>query len=97
MTIRIGAVGLGRLGYRHAYNLRFVIPGVELVALCDLDREKLAQTSADWDVPGVYADFEAMISSGKLDAVAITSPSVPLASEAMVSPVTASPLASAAR
>ena len=75
MTIRIGAVGLGRLGYRHAYNLRFVIPGVELVALCDLDREKLAQTAADWDVPGVYADFEAMISSGKLDAVAITSPS----------------------
>ena len=28
MTIRIGAVGLGRLGYQHAYNLKFVIRGL---------------------------------------------------------------------
>lgn len=33
--IKIGAVGLGRLGYQHAENIAFKIPGAELVALCD--------------------------------------------------------------
>lgn len=75
MAVRIGAVGLGRLGYQHAYNLRFVIPGVELVALCDVDEVKLAHTKAKWGVPQVYTDFGAMIGGGELDAVAITSPS----------------------
>ena len=75
MAIRIGAVGLGRLGYQHAYNLRFVIPGVELVALCDLDESRLKNTASAWSVPHIFTDFGAMIGSGELDAVAISSPS----------------------
>ena len=75
MTIRIGAVGLGRLGYQHAYNLKFVIPGVELVALCDLDQAKLTRTAAEWGVPKTYSDFDTMITEAGLDAVAISSPS----------------------
>lgn len=75
MTIRIGEIGLGRLGYQHAHNLRFAIPGVELVALCDSNEEKLTVTARAWGVPRTYTTFDAMIDSGDLDAVAITSPS----------------------
>ncbi len=75
MTIRIGAVGLGRLGHRHAWNLRFAIPGVELAALCDADAEKLHAVARDWGVARTYTDFAAMIDGGGLDAVAIVSPS----------------------
>lgn len=75
MTIRIGEIGLGRLGYQHAHNLRFAIPGVELVALCDSNEEKLTVTARAWGVPRTYTTFDEMIDSGDLDAVAITSPS----------------------
>ena len=75
MAIRIGAIGLGRLGFQHAYNLRFAIPGVELVALCDANAEKLHATAREWGVERTYTDFDAMIGSGGLDAVAIASPS----------------------
>jgi myo-inositol 2-dehydrogenase/D-chiro-inositol 1-dehydrogenase len=75
MAIRIGAIGLGRLGFQHAFNLRFSIPGVELVALCDMNEEKLKATATEWGVPYTYTDFEAMIQNQELDAIAITSPS----------------------
>jgi len=75
MTIKIGAVGLGRLGFEHASNLRFLIPGVELLALCDMNKEKLNRTAKEWGVPHAYADFGAMIQNDELDAVAISSPS----------------------
>ena len=60
MAIKIGAIGLGRLGYQHAFNLRFSIPGVELVALCDMNEEKLVATAkaalpADTSAPRVSA------------------------------------------
>jgi len=75
MAIKIGAIGLGRLGYQHAFNLRFSIPGVELVALCDMNEEKLNTTAKEWGVPYTYTDFDAMIQNQELDAIAITSPS----------------------
>lgn len=75
MAIKIGAIGLGRLGYQHAFNLRFSIPGVELVALCDMNEEKLKATAEAWGVPHAYTDFDAMIQNQELDAIAITSPS----------------------
>jgi myo-inositol 2-dehydrogenase/D-chiro-inositol 1-dehydrogenase len=75
MTIKIGAIGLGRLGFQHASNLKFSIPNVELVALCDMDEEKLDKTAREWGVPHAYTDFGAMIRNRELDAIAITSPS----------------------
>ncbi len=75
MAIKIGAIGLGRLGFQHAHNLRFSIPGVELVALCDMNQEKLDQTAAQWGIPYTYTDFDAMIQNPELNAIAITSPS----------------------
>jgi len=75
MAIKIGAIGLGRLGYQHAFNLRFSIPGVELVALCDMNEEKLNTTAKEWGVSSTYTDFDAMIQNPELDAIAITSPS----------------------
>lgn len=75
MAIRIGAVGLGRLGYQHAYNLRFGIPNAQLVALCDMNEEKLKSTAQQWGVAHAYTDYAAMLENPDLDAVAITSPS----------------------
>ncbi len=75
MTIKIGAIGLGRLGYQHAYNIAFKIPGAELTALCDMNEEKLKATVREWNVPYTYTDYNEMINNKELDAVVITSPS----------------------
>ncbi len=75
MAIKIGAIGLGRLGYQHAYNLAYKIPGVELIALCDLDEEKLTKTAQQWQIANRYTEFDEMIKNKDLDAVAISSPS----------------------
>jgi myo-inositol 2-dehydrogenase / D-chiro-inositol 1-dehydrogenase len=75
MGLKIGALGLGRLGRQHAYNIAFKIPGVELAALCDLDEPKLKETAAQWGIRNTYTSFEDMIQKEELDAVVITSPS----------------------
>ena len=75
MSVKIGAIGLGRLGYQHAYNIAFKIPGAELTALCDMNEEKLYETAKEWKVPYTYTKFEDMIENKELDAVVITSPS----------------------
>jgi len=73
--IRIGSIGLGRLGYEHAANIATRVPGAELAALCDVDQEKLAAVSAELNVQSTYADFAEMCRNPDLDAICIVSPS----------------------
>lgn len=74
-TIKIGAVGLGRLGYEHARNLATQVPGCELAAICDVDEQRVKAVAAELGVPHTYTDFEAMCRNAELDAVVIVSPS----------------------
>jgi len=74
-TIRIGSVGLGRLGLRHAENIAGRIQNARLEALCDLDEEKLGREADRLGVPHRYTRFEDMIAREDLDAVVLVSPS----------------------
>ena len=73
--IRIGSVGLGRLGLEHAKNIATRIPGAELTALCDIDTEKLHRVGEELCVRHYCTSFEEMLAIDELDAVAIVSPS----------------------
>ncbi len=73
--IKIGSVGLGRLGLRHAENIAGKIENAELTALCDLNREMLAKTADRLNVKHRFTDFNEMIRLEELDAVVIVSPS----------------------
>ena len=33
--LKVGVIGVGRLGYEHACNIANRVPGMELVAICD--------------------------------------------------------------
>lgn len=74
-TIRIGSVGLGRLGKQHAENIRNRIQGAELYALCDLDETKLNAVADKLAVEHRFTKFEEMLALDELDAVVIVSPS----------------------
>lgn len=73
--IRIGSVGLGRLGLRHAENIATRVMHAELYALCDVDGKKLDETADRLNVPHRFTSFDEMIALDELDAVVIVSPS----------------------
>lgn len=73
--VRVGIVGLGRLGQLHAENLAKKIPNATLVAACSLSEESLHYAKNELGVQETYKNFEEMITSPNLDAVCIVSPS----------------------
>lgn len=75
MKVKIGSIGLGRLGTEHARNIATRVPGAELTALCDLDAAKLGEMAAELDVKDTYSDFADMCRNADIDAVCIVSPS----------------------
>lgn len=73
--IRTGIVGLGRLGYMHAKNLAFAIPGAELVAACSLDQGELQKAREVLGVKSCYTDLDNMLQNEALEALVIASSS----------------------
>jgi myo-inositol 2-dehydrogenase/D-chiro-inositol 1-dehydrogenase len=73
--VRIGCVGLGRLGERHAENIAAKIPNTVLAALCDSNAVKLKETAERLKVSNTYTDFDEMLNCEEIDAVVIVSPS----------------------
>ena len=70
-NIRVGIVGLGRLGKVHAKNLSSAVSGCELTAACSLVESELAFAQKELGVK--Y--YEEMVQSAVIDAVFIVSPS----------------------
>ena len=57
MTVRIGIVGVGRMGRRHAENLATRVPGASLVAACSPIGEELEWARTALGVPSLYKDY----------------------------------------
>ncbi len=74
-NIRFGIAGLGRLGHRHAENLAFKTPGVELAAVCSITPSELERTAQHFPQSARYTDFDAMLKHDGLDAIFICTPS----------------------
>ncbi len=60
-TLKIGSVGLGRLGYEHAKNIANYVTGAELTAICDTDAARVAQVAEELNVPYTYTDVAEMV------------------------------------
>ena len=75
-TVKVGSVGLGRLGYEHAKNIANYVTGAELTAICDTDAERVAQVAEELNVPYTYTDVAEMVKNPDLDAIVVVSPSM---------------------
>jgi len=73
--VRIGIVGLGRMGRRHAENLAQRVPGAELVAACSPVAEERDWARQTLDVEHAYDDYAALLGHPGLDAVFLVTPS----------------------
>ena len=73
--IRLGIVGLGRLGSIHAENILNKIKGGKLIAACSLNNNELIQIKNRVNRIKCYNDFNKMINTCQLDGVIIVSSS----------------------
>ncbi len=79
-TLRVGLIGAGWYGKSDLFRLIQVAP-VEVVALCDVDKNMLAGAAAivkqrqqSGKTPRLYNDYRKMLSENKLDIVLIGTP-----------------------
>lgn len=79
-TLRVGLIGAGWYGKSDLFRLIQVAP-VEVVALCDVDKNMLAGASAivkqrqqSGKTPRLYNDYRKMLAENKLDIVLIGTP-----------------------
>ena len=73
-AIRVGIVGCGRISKNHFESIEKHSENMELVSVCDSDREVLRRHEQKYSVTG-YGSIEEMLTNEKLDLVALCSPS----------------------
>jgi inositol 2-dehydrogenase len=73
-SLRIGLIGVGEMGRRHADNLRFAIPGATLAALADVDRDRARRAAGELGLSRWFDNAEELIAESDVDAVVISSP-----------------------
>ncbi|RKX89061.1 MAG: inositol 2-dehydrogenase [Spirochaetes bacterium] len=81
--VKIGIVGLGRLGKRHAANLRYQVPGGQLAAACSIAPEELSWAEEELGITELYSDYDEMLNKADLDAVFLVTSSAMHAAQAI--------------
>jgi myo-inositol 2-dehydrogenase/D-chiro-inositol 1-dehydrogenase len=71
--IRIGVVGVGRIGLTHAENLAHRVRGAKLTAVTTSNKARAAEAQRCCGEIAVYPSLEALLAAESLDAVCITS------------------------
>ncbi len=71
----VGVLGVGRMGRRHAENLRSLVPEARLVAVADVDVEAARGLADDLEIEHYYDSVETLVERKDIDAVVIASPS----------------------
>lgn len=75
--LRIGLVGLGRfveIGHMPTYFNSRYSHFIDVVALCDVNAQRLAEWQNRYTVKAGYADFREMLAAEQLDAVVVVTP-----------------------
>jgi scyllo-inositol 2-dehydrogenase (NAD+) len=71
----LGVLGVGRMGKRHAENIRSLVPGARLIAVADVDLEGARRLANALEIEHHHASIEALVERKDIDAVVIASPS----------------------
>lgn len=70
-TVKLGIVGLGRLGRNHASNIHYHIPNAQLAAVCSVVASELDSVCAEMHPRWRYTDYSEMFQNQELDGVVI--------------------------
>ncbi|MGA7815335.1 Gfo/Idh/MocA family oxidoreductase [Caballeronia sp.] len=73
-ALKVGIVGLGRLGQRHAVNLAWHVPGATLNAACSPVAAERDWAAANLPELALYSDYTRMLEDASIDAVWLVTP-----------------------
>lgn len=73
-TTRIALIGAGSMANSVHYPSLAGFDDVELVGICDIDAEKLAETAKKFRIPKTYTDYRSMLDETKPDGVYVLMP-----------------------
>lgn len=73
--LRVAVIGVGKLGKRHAENLRRRIPEAQLVAVADADGRLARQAAEELEVEHSYNSVEGLLERKGVQAIVIAAPS----------------------
>ena len=73
-ALRVGVIGTGGMGGRHARNLAHRVAGAELAAVMDLDEARAAALAEECGGAKVFVSGPDLIDDGAVDAVLVASP-----------------------
>lgn len=74
-NLKIGIIGLGRLGFIHGENIAYKMKGAELHAACGSDMDRLKKNQQLLDIPVITTDYDEFINMEELDGIVIASAS----------------------
>ncbi len=69
--LKVGVIGVGRLGYAHACNIATRVPGMELVAICDGNIARAKEVAEELGAKNVYSAPEDLCNDPEVEAVCI--------------------------
>lgn len=72
--LKVGVVGVGRLGRVYVRDLAGRIPETTVVAVADTDRGLADRIAAEFDVPKAYGSAQDLIADPNVDAVVVVTP-----------------------
>ncbi len=73
--VKLGIIGLGRLGRKHAENIHYKIPNAELTAICSTVQQELDEVGREMDSKYSTTDFMEIIDNEDLDGIVVASTS----------------------
>ncbi|MCY3993970.1 MAG: Gfo/Idh/MocA family oxidoreductase [Caldilineaceae bacterium] len=73
-TVKVGIIGTGGMGARHASNLTYLVAAAEVAAIMDVDSARAEEIAARCGGAQLYTDVEQLISAPEVDAVVIAAP-----------------------
>ncbi len=73
--IKLGIIGLGRLGRKHAENIHYHIQNAELTAICSVVQDELDAVSKEMSPKYITKDYKEIIENQELDGIVIASSS----------------------
>lgn len=71
--VKLGIIGLGRLGRNHAANIHYKIPNAELTAICSAVEEELNEVKVEMKPKYATLDYKELLNIEELDGVVIAS------------------------
>src|SRR5262245_44279230 len=74
IRLKVGVVGVGRLGRVYVRDLASRIPETSVVAVADINRALADQIAAEFDVPKAYGSAQELIADPNVDAVVVVTP-----------------------